>query len=170
MTPAALALPFPLRLREAGPEDTAFLRRVYADSRASELARTNWSESQKAAFCDSQFDAQDRHYRQHYANARFDVLEHAGVPVGRVYLHETPSELRLMDIALLGEHRGRGFGRSVMNALLSEARAGRKLVTLHVEADNFARAWYERLGFVEVEERGPYLFMRWAPPEDTAAT
>ena len=41
----------------------------------------------------------------------------------------------------------------------------RKPVTLHVERNNRALAWYERLGFTVVEDHGVYLFLRREPPE-----
>ncbi len=53
-----------IELRPVAPEDEPFLRRVYASSRAEELAPVPWDEAQKQAFCDMQFAAQDSHYRE----------------------------------------------------------------------------------------------------------
>jgi len=50
-----------LALRPAGPEDIAFLFRVYASTRTEELAPVPWSDEQKRAFLAMQFDLQDRY-------------------------------------------------------------------------------------------------------------
>lgn len=161
-----------LRLRPATAADDAFLRRVYASTREQELARLDWSEAQKSAFLAMQFEAQDRHYREHYPDARFDVIERGGVPVGRLYVHRWAEEIRIIDIALLPEHRGAGMGGALLRALLAEASEHAKCVTIHVERENPARRLYERLGFrVEADDGAIYLFMAWRPEaqENTAS-
>jgi ribosomal protein S18 acetylase RimI-like enzyme len=45
------------------------------------------------------------------------------------------------------EHRGRGYGRSLVAALVAAALAEGQVPFLHVTPDNRARALYERLGF-----------------------
>ena len=68
-----------------------------------------------------------------------------------------------MDIALIADARGRGIGTGLMTGLLDEGADTDRPVTIHVEAHNPARAWYERLGFQAIEARGLYLFMAWTP-------
>ena len=146
-------------LRPVEPADDELLLRVYGSTRADELALTDWSEEQKDAFVRHQFDAQWQHYREHYPGARFDVILVDGEPVGRLYVDRWASETRIMDIALLPEHRGSGIGR----ALIEEIQAEGREVTVHVERFNRAQELYRRLGFV-AEEAGPvYVLMRWQP-------
>jgi ribosomal protein S18 acetylase RimI-like enzyme len=159
----SLRLPAPLRLRESTPDDLEFLQRVYFSTRWEELEITGWNQAQKLGFLHMQFHAQDTHYRAHYPGAEFLVVLRGDEPIGRIYLYATPTELRIMDIALLPEHRGHGHGRALMQAALHEARADNKIVTLHVEHHNPARSWYERLGFEALEDTGVYLYMRWTP-------
>ncbi|HAV35432.1 MAG TPA: GNAT family N-acetyltransferase, partial [Massilia sp.] len=66
--------------------DEAFLRRLYAEVRAPEIALTGWDAVTAEAFLRMQFDAQHHHYQKHYAGARFDIVEHEGVPAGRLYV------------------------------------------------------------------------------------
>src|SRR2546430_161850 len=66
-----------VRLRLAEEADYAFLRALYRQVRAAELAPVPWSEAEKHAFCDSQFALQDQHYRKHYAHSAFFVIERA---------------------------------------------------------------------------------------------
>jgi len=109
-----------------------------------------------------QFDAQDRHYRARFPDARFDVVERGGAPIGRLIVVRAEDEIRVLDIALLPEHRGSGAGSALLRELLAEAAARSKRVAIHVERANPARRLYERLGFrVEADEDSIYLFMVW---------
>jgi ribosomal protein S18 acetylase RimI-like enzyme len=110
-----------------------------------------------------QFEAQDTHYRQHYPEASFDVVEDDGEPVGRLYVSRWEEEIRIVDIALLPTARGRGLGSQLLAHLFEESRQSGKAVSIHVEKENPARRLYERLGFREVEDRGVYLLMRREP-------
>jgi ribosomal protein S18 acetylase RimI-like enzyme len=84
-------------------------------------------------------------------------------PAGRFYVHRGESEIRIIDIALLPEHRGNGIGSALLRALLSEADAGGKSVTIHVERLNPALRLYKRLGFALAEDKGVYLFLERPP-------
>jgi ribosomal protein S18 acetylase RimI-like enzyme len=55
--------------------------------------------------------------------------------------------LRLIDIALLTAHRGRGVGTVLVQMVLEEALSARKPITLCVEADNPARRLHGASGF-----------------------
>lgn len=150
-----------VRLRPAVAEDEAFVRRVYASTRASELEQLPWSADQKAAFCDMQFTAQDTHYRANYATAEYFVIEREGVPVGRLYVDRQEDEIHVIDIALLPEHRGLGIGTGLLGELMDEAAAAGKKVTIYVEKFNPALSLYQRLGYQQVKEVGIYLLMEW---------
>ena len=150
-----------VRLRETTPEDDAFLRDVYAGTRAEELSVTDWNDEQKRAFTDQQFTAQDAYYREHYRTAQFLVIERDGVPAGRLYVDRWKKEIRIMDIALLPEHRGMGIGTQILRELQEEARTAGKALSIHVEKFNPALRLYERLGFRAVEDKDVYLLMEW---------
>lgn len=156
-----LALPAPLGLRVSEESDLEFLQAVYTSTRWQELEVTGWDDAQKHAFLQMQFRAQDTHYRAHYPRAQFLIVTNGEAPVGRLYLDDSPEELRVMDIALLTAHRAQGLGRTLMRALLERSSSAGQVVSLHVEHQNPARAWYERLGFRTVEDRGVYLLMEW---------
>lgn len=150
-------------LRPAGLADRAFLAQVYASTRADELALLPWSDEQKAGFVAQQFEAQDTHYRKHYVDAAFAVVEVDGEPAGRLIIHRGSREIRIVDIALLPAFRGRGLGTRLLGDLIAEAdRDGRKL-SIHVEVHNQARSLYERLGFRPVGEHGVHVLMERLP-------
>jgi ribosomal protein S18 acetylase RimI-like enzyme len=152
-----------LALRPVEPRDDEFLYRVYAGTRTEELAVVAWDDAQKEAFLRAQFDAQSRWYREHYARATYEIVLVDGVPAGRLYLHRGETEIRIVDIALLPEHRGNGVGSSLLNDVLAEADAAGKRVTIHVERFNPALRLYERLGFSVAEDKGAYLFLERPP-------
>jgi ribosomal protein S18 acetylase RimI-like enzyme len=157
-------------LRPVEPGDREFLYRVYASTRAEELAVVPWDEAEREAFLRAQFDAQDRWYREHYTQATYEVILVGGEPAGRLYLHRGEAEIRIVDIALLPEHRGNGVGTSVLRDLLAEADAAGKRVTIHVERLNPALRLYERLGFSVAEDKGVYLFLNRPPRQVKTAS
>jgi ribosomal protein S18 acetylase RimI-like enzyme len=150
-----------LAFRPIGDADLPFLARVYASTRMEELAVTDWSDAQKAAFLQSQFDAQHAHYQKHYTDSDFFVIEQADTAVGRLYLARWKTEHRIVDVAFLPEFRRAGLGTALVSDLLDEAAHAGKAVTIHVENFNPAMSLYRRLGFTPVGEYGAYHLMRW---------
>lgn len=151
-------------LRPSTPLDAQFLLGVYASTRAEELALAPWSPEQKAAFLRGQFEAQSAHYQQHYAPvATFEVVLVDGQPAGRLIVHRGAREVRIVDIALLPDFRGRGVGTRLLQPLLDEADARGQLVSIHVERNNPALRLYTRLGFAPVGEHGVSLLLHRAP-------
>jgi ribosomal protein S18 acetylase RimI-like enzyme len=153
-----------LTFRRMIDADLPFLARLYASTRADELAPVPWSTEQKAAFLDMQFRAQHQHYGQYFADADRLVILRASEPVGRLYVEDRNDDLHIIDIAFLAQHRGRGLGTALMQDLLDEAAGNAKAVTIHVEKNNPAMRLYLRLGFERVEDLGVYDFMRSIPP------
>lgn len=152
-------MPGDLTTRPIQPDDLPLLREVYASTRAEELALTNWSDTEKQAFLQMQFDAQHRHYQQHYPDADFRIILRATRPIGRLYLARLPDEFRIIDLALLPMHRSVGIGTALLQEILREAAAAGKPVRLHVERFNPALRLYQRLGFTTVEAGQIYLLM-----------
>lgn len=129
-----------------------------------------WTAEQKEAFLRSQFSLQHQHYQKYYADAAFDVILCDGEPAGRLYVLHSPEEIRIVDIALLPEHRGAGIGSRLLQDVLTEAAASGKCVSIHVERFNPAMRLYERLGFTKQEEVGVYFRMEWSLAQLYAAS
>lgn len=155
-----------LSFRPVTDGDAGFLTALYASTREKELAAAPWTEEEKREFLHQQFDAQHRFYRQQFPEAQFDIILKEGTPIGRLYVHRTPEEIRVIDIALLPAQRGRGLGRKLMQSLLDEAALSRRPVRIHVEIFNPALRLYQRLGFRVLEDKGVYLFMEWKPSQE----
>ena len=152
-----------LTLRPEREEDRDFLRRLYASTRAEEMAVVPWSEEEKEQFLTLQFQAQHKFYSEQFTAAAFDIVEIDGEPAGRLYVDRRADEIRLIDIALLPEHRGRGLGGRLLRELLAEAGEAGKPVRIHVEHNNPALRLYRRLGFTRIDDHGVYYLMEWRP-------
>jgi ribosomal protein S18 acetylase RimI-like enzyme len=147
-----------LHLHPIHNDDLGFLRQLYGTTRY-DLERVAWDDTSKASFLDQQFAAQHQHYQKYYLGANFDVIMADQQAVGRLYVHQASEEIRLMDIALLPVWRYQGIGGYYLRQLMTKAKRQQQQLTLHVEPDNPAKDWYERLDFKVIEERGAYLFM-----------
>jgi ribosomal protein S18 acetylase RimI-like enzyme len=148
-----------LVLRDERPDDDPFLRALYASTRSDELAVTGWSPAQVDGFLRMQFDLQRAHYRTHFADARFLIVERDGRPIGRLYVSYTPADVRVLDIALVPDTRGNGVGRQLLEHVIDHADRVGAPVTLHVAVGNRAQRLYERLGFRTLRQDPMNLFM-----------
>jgi GNAT superfamily N-acetyltransferase len=166
--PPAFALPAALlsqgfALRPETEADVPFLMRLFASTREEELAAWPWSAEQKAAFLAQQFQAQRHHYRNFIAGCTFEVIEHNGEAVGRLYLQPQATRLHLVDIALLPSARGHGTGAVILEALQAAGRADGRGVSTFVEKLNPALRLYRRHGFAQIGDNGVYLELEWRP-------
>ncbi|MDR8012980.1 GNAT family N-acetyltransferase [Ectopseudomonas guguanensis] len=148
-----------LHLRPAEAADLGFLRALYASTRSEEMLRTGWQQSAIDAFLTQQFEAQHRHYQEHYPDAEFSVVLLADQAIGRLYLFRGPSTYNLMDLSLLPPWRGQGIGSHLLSLLVQEADAAGRSTRLYVEPDNPARRLYERFGFIITCQHPVYLEM-----------
>lgn len=152
-----------IRLETA--EDREFLRRLYTSVRWEELEPTGWPEAMRVNFLSQQFDMQDHHYKLHYAESAFAIVTEHGEPVGRLYLHQGPRDLRIVDISLLHGYRGIGIGGALLKSVFDMGTKAGTSVSIHVEIFNHkARRLYEKLGFVQTGDKGVYQRMDWYPP------
>lgn len=157
-------------LRPITDADMDFLHRLYATTREDELKQVDWTPEQKAAFVAQQFHAQHQYWRENYADTTWDLVLRDGEPIGRLYVARWPQEIRIVDIALMPEHRGGGLGTRLIRGLFAEGDASGRKVSIHVEIFNPARRLYDRMGFVQAAERGVYLLMERAPAGVPQAT
>lgn len=152
-----------LRLRPIDNDDQQFLIAVYGATRQEEIAQAGWDEDTVARFVRMQFDAQHAHYQQHHPQGTFDVVLHQQQAVGRLYVSRSQERVHVVDIAMLPAFRGRGIGSALMLELMREAQRDGKCVTIHVEVNNPALVWYQRLGFKEISSGGFHRLMQWRP-------
>jgi ribosomal protein S18 acetylase RimI-like enzyme len=153
----------PLRCRPQCPQDEPFLREVYGSARQDELELTGWGPEQRKLFLDLQFKAMRQGYASQFPRGEFSVLLRGDEPIGLMVVNRAEDELRMVDIALLPQYRGRGIGSFWLNKLVQEAKAAQKACRLHVFKGSRPWSLYERLGFVKIAEDGPFEHLEWRP-------
>lgn len=148
-------------LRPATPDDSQLLFEVYASTRADELALVSWwTDEQKFAFVKMQYEAQHEHYRNTYPQAQYLIVTRNDRAVGRLYVAEKESELRILDLTLLPSERNHGVGSYLLRQLIGESIEKRKALAMYVESFSPALRLFERLGFVNSQENGIYFLMK----------
>ncbi len=153
-----------VRLRPCAVRDMAFLERLFRLERRRELDAAGWSEGEIRQFCAEQFALQHRSYCASHPGAAFLLILAAGQPVGRLYVDASGAELRLIDILILPQWRGRGIGRALIAAVQAHAATAGKPVALSVlRANGGAVTLYRRLGFATTGFDEFWLAMRWTP-------
>lgn len=148
-----------IKFRPITPKDLEFLSKLYADTRADEMALSGWEQKQIDEFLQMQFDLQHKQWMKNYKGAQFDIVLYNNLPAGRLYVHRKKDDIRIIDIALLRTFRGQGLGSWMMKRLVAEADEKQLPLSLHVEHNNPAMGLYERLGFKQGELIGVYYFM-----------
>ena len=143
----------------ASGNDREFLRKVYASTRQQELEACGWPARQQESFVRMQFEARRRSYEAQYPSATESIIMDENTPAGSWIVFRGPSEIRLVDIALLPEHRGRGIGSRLISTLIREAMDSNLPLRLSVLRGNRAIRLYERLGFVVISSDSMYLEM-----------
>lgn len=152
-----------ITLRDAGPDDELFLLQVYACTRAAELAQVPWSDEQKAAFLQMQFNAQHSHYHERYPDADYKVILRDEEPVGRLYVRREKDLTHIMDITVLPEYRNSGIGSELTRGILDEAAGIGQNVQIYIETFNPSLQQFERLGFKSIAEEGINFLLEWSP-------
>jgi ribosomal protein S18 acetylase RimI-like enzyme len=150
-----------LNLRPEIEQDGEFLARLYRSTR-EDLLQLNLAEAMLDQLVEMQFRAQQTGYRNHFPDARHVIIEKQGEPIGCTITHHGADLIRLVYLAFLPHERNRGYGRSVIQVLQSEAANAKKPITLSVATQNWqAQRLYVSSGFRPVNIDGANLEMIW---------
>jgi ribosomal protein S18 acetylase RimI-like enzyme len=137
-----------LRLRPAGSPDEAVLRRVFTEAHCAGFELMGLEPSTLAGLVGMQYRARQAQYRSSHPGAVEYLICAGNTPVGSCWLDDTPGQLRVLDIAVLREHRRRGVARAVLEELCAQAAGAGRPVRLSVWHENVpARELYRGLGF-----------------------
>lgn len=150
-------------LRPITDDDQHFLFQLYTSTRTGEKELVGWEDEPWEVFLRMQFNIQHSQYMQNYEHPTFDIVMLGSTPVGRLYVNRGANEIRIVDISVLPEYRGRGIGAGLLSIIFLEGDDRGVPVTLHVERNNRALALYQRLGFRVEGDRGVSWFMERSP-------
>jgi ribosomal protein S18 acetylase RimI-like enzyme len=152
-----------IELRPEEKKDDVFIEALYRSTREAELNFTDWTEEQKKTFVMMQSMAQLAEYKIKYPGAAFRVIIYKKKDVGRFYTWENENEVRLIDITLVPQFRGKGIGSFLLHELIKKSAKDQKKITLHVDPVNPALQLYLRSGFVHIKNNGRYYYMERYP-------
>lgn len=153
-----------LTLRPITDTDTPFLTQLFAELREAEFAFLPLPHKQKQHLIQSQYQLQFQQYLANYPEQDYQLVLMDEQPVGRLLLSRMPFELRLVDISLLSNVRGRGIGSALLAQVFQLAHQYALPVTLHVDITNTAQQFYSKLGFDVVRQQGMQYLMSATPP------
>lgn len=150
-------------MRPVQRADEPLLLELYASTR-DDVAHAPFTDEQRREFIRMQFEAQRTDYQNRFPNAEHSIVLVDGEAGGRIWIDRRPDEIRLLDIALLPEHRDAGTGRVLVERLIDEARLAGVALRHSVLSTNLdALRFYHRLGFTVIEDFEMYVLMEWRP-------
>ncbi len=150
-----------LSFKKVMNEDEDFLFHLYVSTRQDEFTHLGWSEKELEALLRMQYEAQKASYRSQIPAANHQITVYEHVPIGRIITAISEQAVGLVDISLLPEYRGRGFGTVLLQQVQRQAAEQGLPVKLHVLNGNPAQRLYARCGFYVTEESAPYIAMQW---------
>lgn len=153
-----------LTVRPENPQqDEAFLFELYASTRQEELDAWGWPAEMRQHFLTMQFQASQGLHAA-FPAAEFQIVLIDGVNAGRFVVQRTRECLRVVDMALLPQHRNAGAGAALLQRVFGEAMGTQKPLRLEVMKTNRAARLYQRLGFVVIGEDELQFQMEWRAP------
>lgn len=152
-----------VEFRVISNEDDAFLFRLYASTRAEEMATVAWSDAEKDRFLRGQFEAQTQGYATTNLMAIHRIIQLDKVDIGRMIVDRQDDCLRLIDLSLLPEYRGRGLGTDLLRSLMNEAHGGKVPMRLFALKQGRALNLYLRHGFRPIGEVQHRYELEWMP-------
>jgi GNAT superfamily N-acetyltransferase len=139
----------PISTRPATARDLELLACVYQGTRQDEMNSWGWPPAQQESFARMQFNARRAWYAAAYPDSTECVILRDGVSAGSMITHTGSTEIRLVDIALLPEHRNCGIGARLISKLMEDAAALQRPLALRVLRSSPAARLYQRLSFHE---------------------
>lgn len=134
-------------LRPVEPQDRPFLEILFREVRAPEFAPLGLPEPMLHQLLDLQFRSQISGYAAQFPDADDQLILIDEQPAGRLLVHRSPAEIKIVDLALLTSHQGVGAGTHLLRTLAEESASAGIPLRLTVRFDNPARRLYERIGF-----------------------
>lgn len=148
-------------------DDESFLRQLIMATVAEELMAATWPEAIRENLLDMQYRARLNSIRANFPQGESSIVLADGQGAGWLFVSTSADEIRLVDIMMLPQYRGRGIGSQLIRDLLSKAEGAHLPVRLSVEVMNGrAISLYVKLGFRRVGSDEVRHFMEVVPAAD----
>lgn len=158
-----LSLPAGLHLRPSTTSDQPFLNKLYQSTR-DDLNLVDGEDDFIVHLKEGQHEAQTVSYEDHFPDAMFFVIEYHQERAGRVILDFGPNEIRVIDISLITEARGKGLGTGIMRSFIHCSEQTKIPLKLCVLTHNMqAKHVYAKLGFVLEDHVPPRDYLAYYP-------
>lgn len=142
-----LSLPLGLALRPADESDQDFSEAVFFSTR-EHFYQLPFAAGQLEILLKQQFQLQQTSYTTSFPLAETYIIEQHRQAIGKLMIDTSEDCLQLIDIALLGHMRGKGYGSALLCALKNLARQHGLRLQLSVDQQNTrAKKLYLDLGF-----------------------
>lgn len=149
-------------LRMEDDRDRDFIGRLYASTREAEVKASGCSPKFGREFLSDQLRLQTLHINTHFENVARYIVVARRKPIGRFYLHRAGNVVRVLDISLLTQVRGKGIGMRLLAMAQKAAADAGCTLALTVAPANPALRLYERAGFVRIGTMDGMIAMRWS--------
>jgi len=148
-------------LRPALWEDNPFLETLYADVHGPEFASLSLPAPALTQFVALKFKAERMAFATQFPDADHNIIWLGEHRLGRILLNETPTEVQLIDLALLTPFRGFGVGTTIIQQLQLHTFERSLPLRLSIDPQNPAARLFHRLDFVNIGEQTDPLQMEW---------
>lgn len=156
-----ISLPFGLALCAVKSQDLEFTEILFASTREY-LYQMPVPKSQIDFLIKQQFLLQQTSYAAAFPSAETFIVALHSTPVGKIIVNNTRESLHVIDIALMTNVRGKGFGSAILRALKKVAMQQSRPVRLAVDQQNSrAKKLYLELGFVLIESSATHDTLLW---------
>ena len=137
--------------RPEAPEDEPVLRRLIMQTVTEQLMAWSWPEPMREHLLEIQYTARRRAAHVNFPGGESRIILADAQNVGWVVVADLEDEVRLVEIMVLSEHRGKRIGSAIIDELLAAAARAGKPARLNVAVLNSrAIALYQRLGFTRI--------------------
>lgn len=148
-------------LRPLQPDEENYWREVFYDSVMHLYSKLGMPEQQLNNFLETQFQAQNKDYRENYPKASNDVILFNDVPAGRVIYTTEHNDLNIMDMTVSSRFRNHGIGTKILQWFFGQSRESGLPIRFYVEKFNPAQKLYERLGFKVKADVHSHFELEW---------
>jgi ribosomal protein S18 acetylase RimI-like enzyme len=149
-----------LRCRSETPDDEPFIRELMIETLTGQLAAWSWPEEVRGPLLDAQYRIRRRGFCESAGGGPGIIVLAEGEPVAWYVAADSTEEIRLVNLVVRTEHRGKGIGSAILRQLVTDSDRSSRRLRLSVAVNNRrASQLYARFGFQRTGGDGVHDFM-----------